>query len=180
MAAAIVPRPPWCLTPDAAAYDNQPTFWATVVCGCTGSGAPWWPLSAFLITTRWHTLLCCCEPVFARLISLQTHTHQPWQPASEPSSQQPPHQFGCFFVSAYLLHHGGMMCDGGGSKLRGIEPGDEVSYTMWFGASISDGGQQFPWGPTPNFQATKISQHTMQQVSIVKTRKKLSLLMFIG
>ncbi len=32
MVAAVVPRPPWCLTPVAAIYDNQPTFWVTVVC----------------------------------------------------------------------------------------------------------------------------------------------------
>ncbi len=39
MAAAVVPRLPWCLTPGAAAHE-QPTFWATVVCGGAGSGAP--------------------------------------------------------------------------------------------------------------------------------------------
>jgi len=31
MAAAVVSRPPWCLTPGSAAHDNQPTLWATVV-----------------------------------------------------------------------------------------------------------------------------------------------------
>ena len=46
VAAAVVPRPPWCLTPGAAAYDNQPTLWVTVVCGGAGSGAPWGALSA--------------------------------------------------------------------------------------------------------------------------------------
>jgi hypothetical protein len=56
MVAAIVPRPPWCLTPGAAAYDNQPTLWATVVCGGTGSGAPWRPLLAIYLTTCQQTL----------------------------------------------------------------------------------------------------------------------------
>ena len=45
MAAAVVPRPPWCLTFGAATYDNQPTFCATVACVGDGSGAPWRPLS---------------------------------------------------------------------------------------------------------------------------------------
>jgi hypothetical protein len=31
MAAAVVLQPPWCLTPGAAAYDNQPILWATVL-----------------------------------------------------------------------------------------------------------------------------------------------------
>jgi hypothetical protein len=33
-----------------------------------------------------------------------------------------------------------MMLGGGGGKLGGIGPGDEVSYTMQFRASIDDGG----------------------------------------
>ncbi len=41
MAAAVFPWPPWCLTPGAATYDNQPTCWVTVLCGGTGSDAPW-------------------------------------------------------------------------------------------------------------------------------------------
>jgi hypothetical protein len=54
MVAAVVPRPPWCLTPGAAAYDNQPTLWATVLCGGAGIGAPWRPLSEIYVTTcRW-------------------------------------------------------------------------------------------------------------------------------
>ena len=56
MAAAVVPRPPWCLTPGSAAHDNQPTFWATVVCGGAGSGTPWRPLSAIYVTTCRRTL----------------------------------------------------------------------------------------------------------------------------
>ena len=32
------------------------------------------------------------------------------------------------------------MCGGGGSKLGGIGPGDKVSYTIQFHASINDGG----------------------------------------
>ncbi len=32
------------------------------------------------------------------------------------------------------------MLGGGGGELGGIEPGDEVSYTMQFCASIDDGG----------------------------------------
>jgi hypothetical protein len=33
-----------------------------------------------------------------------------------------------------------MMLGGGGGKLGGIGPGDKVSYTMQFCASINDGG----------------------------------------
>ena len=29
MAAAFVPRPPWCSTPGVKAYNNQPTCYAT-------------------------------------------------------------------------------------------------------------------------------------------------------
>ena len=58
MAAAVIPQLPWCLTPGAAAYDNQPTLWATVavVCGNAGSGAPWQLLSAIYVTTCPQTL----------------------------------------------------------------------------------------------------------------------------
>jgi hypothetical protein len=36
MVAAVIPRPPWCLPPDAAAFGNQPTYcWVTVLCGGT-------------------------------------------------------------------------------------------------------------------------------------------------
>ena len=34
------------------------------------------------------------------------------------------------------------MLGGGGGKLGGIEPGDKVSYTMQFRASINDGGHR--------------------------------------
>ena len=64
MAAAVVPRPPWpwCLTPGAATYDNQPAFWVTVVCGGARSGAPWRLLLAIYITTcqqlLWVVVMC--------------------------------------------------------------------------------------------------------------------------
>jgi hypothetical protein len=45
-------------------------------------------------------------------------------------------------VSADSGHHGGMMLGGGGGELGGIGPGDEVSYTMQFCASINDGGHR--------------------------------------
>jgi hypothetical protein len=32
---------PWCPTFGAAAYNSQPACWLIVVCGSTGSGAPW-------------------------------------------------------------------------------------------------------------------------------------------
>ncbi len=35
-----------------------------------------------------------------------------------------------------------MMLGGGGGELGGIEPGDEVSYTMQLRASINDGGHR--------------------------------------
>ncbi len=36
-------RPPWCLTPGADAYNSRPECWRIVLCGGTGSGAPWRP-----------------------------------------------------------------------------------------------------------------------------------------
>ncbi len=42
-------------------------------------------------------------------------------------------------MSADLEHHGCMMLGGGGSKIGGKGPGDEVSYTMQFRASIDNG-----------------------------------------
>jgi hypothetical protein len=54
--------------------------------------------------------------------------------------RQPPCQIGCFFASTDLVHHGGMMCGGGGSKLGGIGPGDKVICSMQFLASIEHGG----------------------------------------
>jgi hypothetical protein len=38
--------------------------------------------------------------------------------------------------------HGGMMLGGGGGKLGGIGPGDELSYMMQFCASIDNGGHR--------------------------------------
>jgi hypothetical protein len=35
-----------------------------------------------------------------------------------------------------------MMLGGGGGKLGGVRPGDEVSYTMQFCTSINDGGHR--------------------------------------
>jgi hypothetical protein len=34
-------RPPWCPTPGANAHNGHPVCWLIVVCGGTGSGAPW-------------------------------------------------------------------------------------------------------------------------------------------
>jgi hypothetical protein len=58
MAADVTPRPQWCLTPGAATYNNQPTFWVTVVCGGAGAGggAPWRPLSAIYVMPCRHIL----------------------------------------------------------------------------------------------------------------------------
>ncbi len=44
----------------------------------------------------------------------------------------PPRQIGRFFASAELVNHGGMMRGGGGGKIEGIGPVDEVFYTMQF------------------------------------------------
>jgi hypothetical protein len=48
---------------------------------------------------------------------------------------------------------------------------------------IDHGGRRRPtatWGPTPGFKHTIASKHTMEQVYVVKTRKKLSSIMFIS
>jgi hypothetical protein len=39
-------------------------------------------------------------------------------------------------------NHGGMLCGGGGGKMEGIGPVDEVFYTMPFRQSINNGGHR--------------------------------------
>ena len=52
MAAAVVLRPPWCPTPGAETFDNQPTCWATFLCSGSGCGAPWRPQSTIFMSRR--------------------------------------------------------------------------------------------------------------------------------
>ena len=76
------------------------------------------------------------------------------------------------------------MRGGGGGKIEGIGPvdggflHDAISPIdrRWWSPSLYDRRG----APLPAFKHTTISQHTMQQVSIVKIRKKLSVLMFIS
>jgi hypothetical protein len=71
MAASVVPRPPWCLTPGAATYDNQPIFCATVACGGAGSGAL--GTMVVVVGNLRHDVsidvVGCCDVCFARQIS---------------------------------------------------------------------------------------------------------------
>ncbi len=69
------------------------------------------------------------------------------------------------------------MCGGGGSELGGIGPGDE-SYTMWFCASIDDGGHRHC--------TTAVGPHSRLLSILLCNRlvslkiEKTSLLMFIS
>ena len=54
--ATVVPRPSWCLTSSAAAYDNQPTLCVNVVCGGAGSGHHGGHCWQFYVTTCRQTL----------------------------------------------------------------------------------------------------------------------------
>jgi hypothetical protein len=54
MVAAVVLQPPWFPTPGAAAFDNQPTCWVTVLFGGAASGLPWrLQLTTLATTRRW-------------------------------------------------------------------------------------------------------------------------------
>jgi hypothetical protein len=74
----------------------------------------------------------------------QTPTLQPWQPALELSSWQPPCQIGCFFASADSGLHGGMMRGSGEGPEGGIGSGGEIFCLMQFLASIDHGGLLHP------------------------------------
>ena len=78
---------------------------------------------------------------------------------------------------------GGMMHDGGGGKIGGRGVGGEDFYNRRIIILIDHGGRRRPtatWGPTPGLKHTTTSKHTMEQVYVVKTRKKLSSIMFIS
>jgi len=66
------------------------------------------------------------------------------QPASEPSSWQPPHQIGRFVASNDSAHHGGMMCGDGVGTEGGIGTREEVFCSMGFLTSINHGGRRRP------------------------------------
>ncbi len=65
MAAAVIPRPPWCTTPSTEAYNNQPTLYATRLCSLNKN------LLSLIISIRlfsarciidashWHLCHCC-------------------------------------------------------------------------------------------------------------------------
>jgi len=116
-----------------------------------------------------------CDMCFARWISQQTCTLQPRWPVSEPSSWQPPRQIGCFFASANLRHHGGMMRGGCVGAEGGIGGGGgKVFCSMWCPASI-DHWPTLSYGQhealLPAWRHTTISRHARQQVSIAKLEK---------
>jgi hypothetical protein len=70
-------------------------------------------------------------------------------------------QIGCFFASAKLVHHDGMMRGDGGGELGGIGPGDEVFCSMPFLASINRGGQCRPTAAMkPHSRLLSIQQST--------------------
>ena len=149
MAAAVFPRPTWCLTPGAAAYDNQPTLWATVLCGSAGIGAPWQPLSAIYVTTCRYMLWVVVT--YCVLLCKLASKHAP----SDHGGRLPSHRLGslhangCFFASADSRHHGGMMRVGGVSTEGGIGAGGEVFCSIMVAAVVL----RPPQGPTPGAEA---------------------------
>ncbi len=91
--------------------------------------------------------------------------------ASELLAQQPPCQIGHCAAFSGQKKHWGMMCGGSGGKIRGIRLGDEFYYTMGHRTLINHGGRCCPTATA--FKHTTISQHTMEQVYIVNTRKSI-------
>jgi hypothetical protein len=75
------------------------------------------------------------------------------------------------------------MLGGGGGKLRGIGPGDEVSYTMRFHASINNGGhlcRTTAMGPHSPLLSIQQSANILCNRLVLLKLEKLSLLMFIS
>jgi len=98
MAAAVILHLPWCLTPGAAAYDNQPILWVTHVCGNAGSGAPWWPLSAIYVTTCQQTLWVVVTCV---LLGKLASKHAP----SDHGGRQPSRRLGSLHAKSVASLH---------------------------------------------------------------------------
>ncbi len=75
------------------------------------------------------------------------------------------------------------MHGGGGGKLGGIGPGDEVSYTMQFCALINDGGHRHrttAMGPHSRLLSIQQSANILCDRLVLLKLEKLSLLMFIS
>ena len=75
-----------------------------------------------------------------------------------------------------------MHVSGVGAEGR-IGAGGEVFFSMQFLASIDHGGgrrRSRHEALLPAFEHTTINENTRQQVSIIKIKKKLSLIMFIS
>ena len=164
--AATVLQPQWCLPPGAAAYDNQPTLWATVLCDDARSGTLWRPLSAISVTTCRQTLWVVVTCVLLGKLAIE---HQPWQPASKPLSRQPPRQIGRFFMSADSENPCGMLRSGGKSRRRGFLVDAISCIDRSWRALLSYYGRHKALLLARKH--TTISQHARQQVSVVKTRK---------
>ncbi len=174
MAVTVVPRPTWCLTPGSATYNNQPTFGATVLCAGAGSGAPWQSLSAMLVTMRWQTQLCCCERFLTgKLASKHAPTnHDGRLPGCIAAAAMPNwlllcvHRFGTswrYDVWRWWQQTWRNRARRQGDLLNAISCVNRAwRLTLSYGCHEA---------PLPAFKHTTISQHTMWQVSIVKTRK---------
>ncbi len=75
------------------------------------------------------------------------------------------------------------MHGGGGGKLGGIGPGDKVSYTMQFHASINDGCHRHHMtvmGPHSRLLSIQQSANILCDRLVLLKVEKLSLLMFIS
>ena len=152
MAAAVVPRPPWCLTPGSAAHDNQ-------LPGVGHHGGRCRQFTSRRVDGRCGVVVGC---VLCRNTQGSIPGNQRCLPnevrksplALELSAWQPPCRMGHCAASDDLVHHGGMMRCGSGVKEGRIEAGGDYSHTcelmhrlMMVVAIVL----QSPQGPTPGF-----------------------------
>jgi len=175
MAAAVVPRQPWCLTPGATAYYNQPILWVTVVCDSAGSGAPWRPLSAIYVTTcrqmLWVVVTCVLRGKLASKHAPSDHAASIQAVISAASTPN----WSILHVRRFETswrHDACWRCRRirrkrswrRGFLLDAISCIDRSWWTPWSYGHHED--------PLPAQKNKTISRHARQQVSIVKTRKK--------
>jgi hypothetical protein len=95
--------------------------------------------------------------------------------ASELLARQPPHRIGRYAASSEQVHHGGMMHGNSGEKIGGRGAGGDIFYNRRIYTTIYHGVRHRPtaiMGPHSRLLSIHaISEHTMEHVYIIKTRK---------